>query len=301
MANIKISDLTSATTPLTGSEEVPMVQSGTTVKALVTDITEKTALQSVIDYNHNLTDGNNYQGTGAGVGNTGVNSNIFGTDAGVNNSGSDVNFFGANAGYNNTGDSVNTFGNGSGDGNTGNNCNFFGASSGVDNTYNSVVLFGQNSTADDDNQMVFTTEAGVNCRWDIGNLTADRNYTFPDTSGTLATVKYVVYTAVISQSGTSAPTVDYVLENTLGFSPTFGYVSQGIYSISSSFAWTNLKTVLLLTPGIMPTGGGVDAGVALGWERTSSSVIQLKSKKTSDNADTDSLISKATIEIRIYL
>lgn len=38
MADKKISALTSATTPLTGAEEVPMVQSGTTKKSTVNDI-----------------------------------------------------------------------------------------------------------------------------------------------------------------------------------------------------------------------------------------------------------------------
>lgn len=111
---------------------------------------------------------------------------------------------------------------------------------------------------------------------------------------------YSVYTAVISQTGITAPTVDYTLQNTLGFTPTFAYVSPGIYTISSTLAWVNNKTVVFLNPGIMPTGVGVDAGVALGWERNSSSQITLKSKKTSDDADTDGLIDNATIEIRIY-
>lgn len=38
MADKKISALTSATTPLTGAEQVPMVQSGTTTKSTVNDI-----------------------------------------------------------------------------------------------------------------------------------------------------------------------------------------------------------------------------------------------------------------------
>ena len=38
MADLKISQLTSATTPLTGSEQVPLVQSGTTKNTTVTNL-----------------------------------------------------------------------------------------------------------------------------------------------------------------------------------------------------------------------------------------------------------------------
>lgn len=41
---------------------------------------------------------------------------------------------------------------------------------------------------------------------------------------------YLVYSALLTQEGTSAPT-SIVLENTLGFSPTFSYSSTGNYDI----------------------------------------------------------------------
>jgi len=44
MSNSKISALSSASTPLTGSEVVPLNQSGTTVKAIVTDFTNAIAI-----------------------------------------------------------------------------------------------------------------------------------------------------------------------------------------------------------------------------------------------------------------
>jgi len=44
MSNLKISALSSASTPLTGSEVVPLNQSGTTVKAIVTDFTNAIAI-----------------------------------------------------------------------------------------------------------------------------------------------------------------------------------------------------------------------------------------------------------------
>jgi len=121
-----------------------------------------------------------------------------------------------------------------------------------------------------------------------------------DPRNPIVNLGYGVYTAVISQTGTNAPTIDYTLVNTLGFTPTFGYTSAGNYTIFSSAAWTNNKIAVFLTPGYMPTGFGVNAGVSLGWERNSSSQITLKSKKTSTDTDTNDLLFKATIEIRIY-
>lgn len=43
MADLKISQLTSATVPLTGAEQVPLVQSGTTKKTTVADLTKNPA------------------------------------------------------------------------------------------------------------------------------------------------------------------------------------------------------------------------------------------------------------------
>jgi hypothetical protein len=50
---------------------------------------------------------------------------------------------------------------------------------------------------------------------------------------------YRVYTALLTQYGTNAPTAT-VLENTLGFVPVFNYISTGIYSLSNTeFSLTN--------------------------------------------------------------
>ena len=71
MANIKISQLTPGAIPLSGTEEIPLVQGGITVKATAQDIANLGApvviptLQQVLDNNHALTLGKNYQGTNA--------------------------------------------------------------------------------------------------------------------------------------------------------------------------------------------------------------------------------------------
>ncbi len=55
--------------------------------------------------------------------------------------------------------------------------------------------------------------------------------------------KYKVYTALLSQSGTSAPTA-IVLENTLGATPTFSYNAQGNYTVTCTGCFTEDKTVV---------------------------------------------------------
>ena len=114
------------------------------------------------------------------------------------------------------------------------------------------------------------------------------------------TPTYKSYVAVISQAGTSAPTEDYVLENTLPFTPTYSYSAAGQYVINSATnGWTSQKTIVFINPGYMPSGF-VNTGVALGWERNSNSAITIKSKDTSTGTDTDGLVFLATIEIRVY-
>jgi hypothetical protein len=54
-------------------------------------------LQEVLDNNHDLIDGNNFQGTGAGLDNTGNDVNAFGNNAGNGNTFNNVNLFGTNA------------------------------------------------------------------------------------------------------------------------------------------------------------------------------------------------------------
>ena len=56
---------------------------------------------------------------------------------------------------------------------------------------------------------------------------------------------YKVYTALLTQTGTNAPTA-VVLENTLGGSITFGYTGVGTYSANSSSFFTTSKTSVIL-------------------------------------------------------
>lgn len=114
-----------------------------------------------------------------------------------------------------------------------------------------------------------------------------------DASGNIALSKYKVYTAVISQSSTNPPTVDYTLENTLSGTPTLAYASVGRYQINLTFEFTNNKTVVFITPGFIGTN------FTVGWERNSSSLITIHVRDSAGNY-VDSLLNKATVEVRVY-
>jgi len=109
-------------------------------------------LQQVLDNNHDLVDGNNFQGTGAGEGNNGIYVNGFGEGAVTDNIGNSVNAFGINSGANNTGYNLNAFGALAGNSNTGGDLNAFGNGAGLRNIGNSVNFLGygsgENNTGD---------------------------------------------------------------------------------------------------------------------------------------------------------
>ena len=169
--------------------------------AYLDDITTPT-LQEVLDNNHDLVDGNNFQGTIAGVDNTGISVNAFGDSAAVNNTGdnvnalglgvaftnlgNDVNALGFYAGYLNEGSAVNSIGNNTCASNTGDNVNALGTYAGVDNTFNNVNLLGENATADENGQTVLSKDGTIMARISTTDLTATRKYNLPDASGTLA-------------------------------------------------------------------------------------------------------------------
>jgi hypothetical protein len=151
------------------------------------------SLQSVLDNNHDLVDGNNFQGTGAGTDNTGGNVNAFGAGAASENDGGNVNAFGNNAANNNTGINVNALGQGAG----------------INNEFSNVNLFGIDAIADANNQTVFSYYDDIdqfNARISYNDITDDRKYDLPDASGTLALTSDI--TGVIPK-GTASGTDTY--------------------------------------------------------------------------------------------
>jgi len=102
-------------------------------------------LQEVLDNNHDLVNGNNFQGSDAGFGNTGVDVNAFGVVAGYGNTGNSVNAFGNQSGFDNTGSHVNAFGYNAALSNTGSHVNAFGKDAGNGNQLSGQTIFSNTS------------------------------------------------------------------------------------------------------------------------------------------------------------
>ena len=180
----------------------PQGPTGATGATGATGPSGNNTLQQVLDLNHALTNGNNYQGTIAGLNNTGINVNALGEgsaqnntvnninalgyQAALNNIGANLNALGYEAGLGNAGIYVNALGISSANSNTGNSVNAFGNSAGLSNIYSFVNLFGTNATATSNDQTVFSNSSTFKARLGYGGITTDRLYTFPDKSGTFA-------------------------------------------------------------------------------------------------------------------
>jgi len=115
---------------------------------------------------------------------------------------------------------------------------------------------------------------------------------------------YKKYVALITQDGTNAPTA-IVLENTLGFTPTFTRVYAGVYQILSSGGWVKNKTFVLL--------GKSDANAVVGMvplaihvHLVSENEISLQTNIEGTDTFTDSQnidsfgLTNTALEIRVY-
>jgi hypothetical protein len=212
-------------------------QSG--IIALLSDITgSASTLQQVLDNNHELTNGRNFQGTNAGSGITnGEELNGFGSFALVSTSSSNnINAFGYAAGYN----SFFT-----------DNVNAFGYAAGYENSKSNVNLFGFYAEADDNNQTVFTNFIDINTKYfarlSFKNITTNRKWELPDTSGTIAllsditgsasTLQQVLDTGFLAQSISGITNIQFDLENNyleMGASDGVTSGSMTVYSGGSA-------------------------------------------------------------------
>jgi len=109
------------------------------------------------------------------------------------------------------------------------------------------------------------------------------------------TPPYKVYTAILYQVGTSAPTA-YVLENTLGGSITWSYVGVGIYYGTLTSAFTANKTVVFLQKKTTLTPIGLPRDV-ISYRQSDDAVLIV----TVDDTDfIDDVLNEHAIEIRVY-
>jgi hypothetical protein len=134
------------------------------------------------------------------------------------------------------------------------------------------------------------------------NITTSRIYTLPTAdgtngqvlqtngSGTLSWFGAKKYVALLTQTGTSAPTAT-VLENTLGGTLVWSYDGVGSYIGTLTGAFTSNKTAVLIS--------GVYKGSVSGLRKTDNTV-QITTTATSTNTEANALLDSTTIEIRVY-
>lgn len=106
-----------------------------------------------------------------------------------------------------------------------------------------------------------------------------------DVSGWVATGGYKKYIAQITQSSSDAPTA-IVLENTLGFAPTWEYNSSGVYGFDWDVDFDSSKCLNYLSP--------TNNGRVIWIQYNDAYDITLKSDGGDD------LIYQTTLEIRYY-
>lgn len=102
---------------------------------------------------------------------------------------------------------------------------------------------------------------------------------------------YTVYTALISQAGTAAPSA-IVLQNTTGGTITWSRTSAGSYvAVISGANYVADKTAILL--------GNTNASMSIASTYKTTTNVTFEQKLISTNASTDG-VSDVVIEIRIY-
>ena len=110
-------------------------------------------------------------------------------------------------------------------------------------------------------------------------------------SGVTVTPAYKVYTALLTQTGTSAPTA-VVLENTLGFEPTWLYSSTGLYSTTNPIFQNNKTTVNIFQ--------NINGYSYLFYGYIIGNIIYIGSVFLFSNIAQNNLLTNTGIEIRVY-
>jgi hypothetical protein len=167
---------------------IPFKPSGDYTLATLDDIPSYTVptLQQVLDNNHDLVDENNFQGTDAGLNNTGTFVIAFGQETAKQNTGTLVNAIGSGAAAFNEGNDINALGTTALLGNQGNDVNALGWNAGIYNTFDNVNLLGRLAAADEDGQTVLSKDGIIMARISTTELTNSRKYTLQDADGTIA-------------------------------------------------------------------------------------------------------------------
>jgi len=126
-----------------------------------------------------------------------------------------------------------------------------------------------------------------------------KTFSFPDKDGVVALVEdvaairpYKIYVALVSQSGTSAPSPT-VLESTLSAPITWTYGGVGYYYGNRTGAFTDGKTYLTISGGL-----GIGADIVK-IARISDNTIMVTTANHSGGA-VDGVLASASVEVRVY-
>ena len=144
------------------------------------------------------------------------------------------------------------------------------------------IIAYQSTTPATDDLLLGTqkTTSGTNKTNPTKNFTVD--------SVVQAGLGYTVYTALLTQTGTSAP-VATILKNNTGATLTWSRIGNGDYNVTAdSNLFTNNKTLVFVNAGSHSNTHNVY------WERVSDTVVKIKTH----NADDD--LTNASFEVRIY-
>ena len=109
---------------------------------------------------------------------------------------------------------------------------------------------------------------------------------------------YKVYTALLTQSGTDAP-IAIELENTLSGTPTFSYVTVGVYSINLTGEFLEDKTFFLIGCGDNNFASGAFI-VSQDTQDRPDKINFSTGTTTSFGSWANNLLYKTPIEIRVY-
>ena len=125
-------------------------------------------------------------------------------------------------------------------------------------------------------------------------------YTMQDISDSVGAVvlPYKVYTALLTQTGTSAP-VATILQNTLGGTPVWSRSGVGTYEITLAGAFPINKTVCFLTIQNNDSDGRILGSMSYSGA-PNADVRGFVIQNAATNSNTDDLAALSCIEIRVY-
>lgn len=145
-------------------------------------------------------------------------------------------------------------------------------------------------------QEIYLNTGGQSAILKTDLLSTTRTFNFPNSDGTLALEKpYKVYTALLTQTS-GAPTA-IVLENTLGFVPTWQEDSTGSYFITESGAFDVDKTVIFM---LRNSSNYELAAYAPDGDSVWVEITQIIGVSPFNVSAIDNVMVNVSIEIRVY-